>query len=374
MRVINELDSGNIEVILLEEFRATLEIRKDTNSDFFQWYHFRAEDLIAGKEYEFVIENAGKSSYPDGWKIHNAPYSENGSDWKRLKSNFNEKTGAFSFKISPQGNSAEFAYFEPYSLTRHAQMIDRAKGSSLLFQHSIGKSAQNRDLDLLHFSAGSDRKKLWIIARQHPGESMAEWFMEGALEKILSQDQTIKDLMQSTDLILIPNINPDGSFMGNLRSNAMGANLNREWDKASRDFSPEVFWALEQMDRIGVDALLDIHGDEDIPYVFGSGAEGNPSFTKKLAEIDKSFRSNWEKINPWFQNVHGYDIEETGKADLSLCTNQVSERYNCFALTIEMPFTDNHNERDEEFGWSSEKSKILGKSSLEALKTILDLL
>ena len=28
--------------------------------------------------------------------------------------------------------------------------------------------------------AGPDRRQIWIVARQHPGESMAEWFMEGA--------------------------------------------------------------------------------------------------------------------------------------------------------------------------------------------------
>ncbi len=27
---------------------------------------------------------------------------------------------------------------------------------------------------------GPDRRQVWIVARQHPGESMAEWFMEGA--------------------------------------------------------------------------------------------------------------------------------------------------------------------------------------------------
>lgn len=29
--------------------------------------------------------------------------------------------------------------------------------------------------------AGKGKKRVWIIARQHPGESMAEWFVEGDL-------------------------------------------------------------------------------------------------------------------------------------------------------------------------------------------------
>ncbi len=27
--------------------------------------------------------------------------------------------------------------------------------------------------------AAPNRRQVWIVARQHPGESMAEWFMEG---------------------------------------------------------------------------------------------------------------------------------------------------------------------------------------------------
>lgn len=29
--------------------------------------------------------------------------------------------------------------------------------------------------------AGKGKKRVWIVARQHPGESMAEWFVEGDL-------------------------------------------------------------------------------------------------------------------------------------------------------------------------------------------------
>ena len=28
---------------------------------------------------------------------------------------------------------------------------------------------------------------VWIIARQHPGESMAEWFVEGLLERLIDE-------------------------------------------------------------------------------------------------------------------------------------------------------------------------------------------
>ena len=38
----------------------------------------------------------------------------------------------------------------------------------------------------------------------------------------------------------MPNVNPDGSIRGHLRTNAVGANLNREWKEPTPERSPEV--------------------------------------------------------------------------------------------------------------------------------------
>lgn len=38
----------------------------------------------------------------------------------------------------------------------------------------------------------------------------------------------------------VPNMNPDGTWRGHLRTNAVGANLNREWEKPTLERSPEV--------------------------------------------------------------------------------------------------------------------------------------
>lgn len=59
---------------------------------------------------------------------------------------------------------------------------------------------------------------------------MAEWFVEGLLDRLLNPADPIaaKILMEAT-FYIIPNVNPDGSFRGHLRTNAGGANLNREW-------------------------------------------------------------------------------------------------------------------------------------------------
>lgn len=54
---------------------------------------------------------------------------------------------------------------------------------------------------------------------------------------------TLNAQVQSADkscVLQMPNVNPDGSIRGHLRTNAVGANLNREWKEPTPERSPEV--------------------------------------------------------------------------------------------------------------------------------------
>lgn len=51
-------------------------------------------------------------------------------------------------------------------------------------------------------------------------------------------------------------MNPDGSVRGHLRTNAVGANLNREWEHPSSERSPEVLAVRDAMDATGCDLFV----------------------------------------------------------------------------------------------------------------------
>ena len=95
---------------------------------------------------------------------------------------------------------------------------------------------------------------------------MAEWFVEGLLARLLDpQDATAPALLDQATFYIVPNMNPDGSALGNLRTNAAGANLSREWLAPTLEKSPEVYYVREKMRASGVDLVRDSHGDEAIP-------------------------------------------------------------------------------------------------------------
>jgi murein tripeptide amidase MpaA len=166
-------------------------------------------------------------------------------------------------------------------------------------------------------------------------------------------------------------MNPDGSRRGHLRTNAVGANLNREWHAPTAERSPEVLCVRNAMDETGVDFAMDVHGDEAIPANFLAGFEGIPSITEPQTRLFHLFSETLEKLSPDFQREQGYEIPAPGGANMSMSTTQLAERYGCVSMTLEMPFKDNSNLPDAVYGWSPQRSKYLGYACLDALHAIL---
>jgi len=73
-----------------------------------------------------------------------------------------------------------FAYFAPYSYDRHQDLIHLAQAQHNCRLETLGHTLDGNDMSLLTIGEPDEgKKKVWLIARQHPGETMAEWFMEG---------------------------------------------------------------------------------------------------------------------------------------------------------------------------------------------------
>ena len=367
MKISSNFDSGNIDVIDDSDINnIQLKIQKDSNSDFLQWFHFRLQGET-GKEYTLKIINAGETSYVDGWTNYRACASYDRKEWFRVPTEYDGKT--LTIKHQLEHNNVYYAYFAPYSYERHLDLIGAAQKSALCQVTDLGDTVDGHDISLLTIGEHSgDKKVIWVIARQHPGESMAEWFMEGMIARLIhNQDEVSQELLQKAVFYVMPNMNPDGSMSGNLRSNAAGANLNREWLNPSIEKSPEVYYVREKVHQTGVDLFLDVHGDESIPYNFIAMCEGNPSYDDRIKTLEDNFLRDFIEANSHFQNIHGYEKDRFGEANLTLATNYMGEKFKCLAMTLEMPFKDNDNEADHKYGWSPEKCQRLGYSVLEAM-------
>ncbi|MXP47572.1 hypothetical protein GRI43_09290 [Altererythrobacter luteolus] len=365
-------DSGNIEVLSIDGASARLAIRPDNESEFKQWFHFRVSGA-AGRELVLKIDQLNNSAYPLGWPDYNARVSEDREYWGAAESSYDksEGDGTLTIRYTPASDIAYFAYFAPYSMDRHHDLIAECAASEGVHYERLGETLDGQPLDYLTFGEGET--KVWITGRQHPGETQAEWWMEGALECLTDPTDTVgRVLRQRCTFHMVPNCNPDGSRRGHLRTNACGANLNREWENPTADRSPEVLAIRGKMDETGVDFAMDVHGDEAIPAVFLAAYEGIPDLTDEHYEQFTSYEAILERRTPDFQTAKGYPKSAPGKANLSMCTTQIAHRYKCPAMTLEMPYKDNDDHPDAEQNWSPERSKMLGRDCLAALLEWLD--
>ena len=367
IRIAAAFDSGNIEVLSVAGQSARLSIPKDNNSEFAQWFHFRVSGA-AGEDLELKITGLNESAYPGGWPHYDACVSEDREYWGRAPSQFDKDAdnGTLTIRYTPASDICYFAYFAPYSMERHHDLVAEAAASEGVDLVPLGRTLDGRPLDVLEMGEGA--LMVWLYGRQHPGETQAEWWMEGALECLTDPtDPVARGLRRQSRLFVVPNCNPDGSARGHLRTNAVGTNLNREWADPSPEKSPEVLAIRRRMDQTGVDFAIDVHGDEAIPANFLAGFEGIPSWTDALGDQFYRYQRILDRRTPDFQTELGYPKTPAGRANLSISTNQVAERYGACAMTLEMPFKDLAAFPEPEQGWSPERCKLLARDCLAAL-------
>ena len=367
LKISTLFDGGSIEVVSVKNPQnIQVRLRQDNAADFRQWFYFR----LQGAAYLPCVIDFGDVSdtaYPAGWEDYQAVASYDRKNWFRVPTSF--ENNCLKIHHTPLANSVYYAYFEPYSYEQHLNLLGEVQSSGLCQIEDLGQTIDGRDLNLL--TIGNQMQsdiKIWLIARQHPGETMAEWLAEGFLMRLLDfQDSLSRSLLDMATVFVVPNMNPDGSYRGNLRTNAAGANLNREWLNPTMEKSPEVFLVREKMLATGVDIFLDIHGDESIPYVFVSGCEGVPNYSPKMAELENLFKTSFQAACPDFQDEFGYPKAAIGKADLSWASNFVGNQFGCLSFTLEMPFKDNFNYPDDDYGWNGQRSLRMGECLLNPL-------
>lgn len=367
MKIYSNFESGNINVVNADAPQnIQLTIPADKHTDIAQWFHFRLESE-AQVSHHFEIQGLAKSAYPEGWKDYDVVASYDREEWFRIPATFDGDT--LKFDIIPEHESMFFAYFAPYSYDRHQDLLHSAQTHPACKLETLGVTNDNNDISLLTIGEPSPEKKnIWIIGRQHPGETMAEWFIEGFLQRLLDETDTVgRALLDKVVIRAVPNMNPDGSIRGHLRTNGLGVNLNREWQTPSMERSPEVYLVRERMLETGVDMFLDIHGDEAIPYNFVAGSEGIPSYDERLKGLEEHFKQALFTITPEFQDEVGYDKDEPGKANLTVGSNWVGEQFKCLSYTVEMPFKDHISHADELYGWSPDRSVAFGHDMLAAV-------
>jgi murein tripeptide amidase MpaA len=239
LRISSNFDSGAIEVLSLDkpdDIRLRLRADQGVGGDaaFRQWFHFRLHGA-AGQAVRLVFENAAEAAYPDGWPDYRCVASYDRRNWFRIRETRYEN-GQLDCRTHARAQQHLLTPTSSPIPTSATWICSAAWKCRPTPRSAIWVPPWTGVIWISSPSAARRRARfpIWIIARQHPGESMAEWFVEGLLERLLDgADPVARRIREKAVLYIVPNMNPDGAIRGNLRTNAAGANLNREWREPS---------------------------------------------------------------------------------------------------------------------------------------------
>jgi murein tripeptide amidase MpaA len=159
-----------------------LNLRKDSHADIHQWFHFRLQGA-RGQACTIRFLNAGQATYPKGFEGYQAVASYDTENWFRVPTSFDGQV--MTINHTPELDSIYYAYFEPYTWERHLRLLGEVAENPVARVHDIGTTIDGRDMNLVVIGNPQAEKKIWVIARQHPGETMAEWFIEGMMDALL---------------------------------------------------------------------------------------------------------------------------------------------------------------------------------------------
>ena len=109
-----------------------------------------------------------------------------------------------------------------------------------------------------------NKKSVFMIGRQHPGETVGSHVIKGCIDFLLGESDEAKKLREIYDFQIVPMMNPDGVIVGNSRTGFAGCDLNRRWSKPNEIIHPEIYYTksliLNTALNQNISFVIDFHG------------------------------------------------------------------------------------------------------------------
>jgi hypothetical protein len=278
---------GKIEILGENAFRCYVQGQHDERGHNRQanWYYFRI-DHAAGRELTLTLTdvvgeyNDKPGAVPMGPDIVPV-FSDDGKTWRHFPdeaASWDAQKKELTLKFKPQRDSIWIAHVPPYTPRDLARLLAEVDRSPHARVEVIGKSVRGRDLHLVTVTdvsvADTEKKVVWLQARQHAWESGTSFVMEGALRFVTSDDPKAAELRRRVIFKFTPMVDVDGCAAGHVRFNANGYDVNRHWsqvdlrDKKFLALMPEIWYTKKAIVGSGrIDLMVNLHNTETAEYL-----------------------------------------------------------------------------------------------------------
>ncbi|MEL7447504.1 MAG: M14-type cytosolic carboxypeptidase, partial [Pseudomonadota bacterium] len=219
------------------------------------WYAFRVTPQRRARiTIDLDYESCGHRYWPKT--------STDGVNWTYMSPNRvtvegerGERTARLSLRVHNQPIFVAAQEILPPST--YDAWLDGLEGSSFAVRSLLGKSAEQRDIELLtiaHPGAGQ-RETIVLVGRQHPPEVTGALAMFPFVETIMSDSDLAKAYRARFETLVVPLLNPDGVVRGHWRHNTGGVDLNRDWGLWTQ---PETSLMRDLLEQVEADPMRDL--------------------------------------------------------------------------------------------------------------------
>lgn len=183
------------------------------------WYAFKVKAKTPERIDVVLQVEGGDHRYPP-------KMSKNGLNWRLIEHHISQDKMMFSIDVVQ-----EPTWISAQEILSNEDYVNWGKSLASIYDitHDIqGWSVQERPLyKLVHHGKG--KEWLVILGRQHPPEVTGALALLPFSETVLCDIPIAKKFRDRFNIVIFPNLNPDGVYMGNWRHNANGVDLNRDW-------------------------------------------------------------------------------------------------------------------------------------------------
>ncbi|CAL8470420.1 g9962 [Coccomyxa elongata] len=279
--------------------------------------------------------------------------------------------GILEFQLTPTQDVVYFASWAVHTYERESLNVARWIKSPSVKVQTIGQSLDHRDIQMVIIGTPGTGRNIWVTTGQHPSERQGPWFVEGLVDRLIDNtDPTSRALLQRSTWYVVPNMNPDGNYLGYHRTNRNGINLNRAWGARTTADSPETAAVEAAMNVSGQnpDFYMDIHANEQWEYNFWF-YPSPPGFDAEVNITRFAFERNMKATNPeYLGEESGYlSPDPTLQGPTNYADAYTANQYHCVGTTIELTIKDLPFSKDPVTGFSPQRAKSWGARTLDAV-------
>lgn len=316
--------------------------RETTNRQSTHW-HFKIE-ADKGTLVRLIIANRkniwnGRASTENPKQGLSLFLSFDGINWEGVSTQpINKPDTEWYTEFIMKGNEVFIARMPPYTITDLENFKARISDNPYVEITNIGKTVENRNLEMIRVGNPDAPHSIIIRVRAHPWETGGNFVAEGMIDEYLKVSATTDKWVKNFCIYIMPMANKDGVARGMTRFNLKGRDLNRNWDQDSDPLLCPEKYAFEKFisglikEGRRPDFGIDFHNDSNGSISPGYHDKNDNVFMNNIVLFEKLMR----KYTSFSENITKTWETKPLTGPLTSFSNGMMQKYGFEAIVYEL--------------------------------------